>query len=102
MVATDVAGTREVVENGWTGWLARQGDADSLAAAMEKLMSASTAGRRAIGEWSQSEVTRRFGLESILDRWEALYGELLDRSRTRRRIALYNRAHLRRRKTMPA
>jgi glycosyltransferase involved in cell wall biosynthesis len=102
VVATDVAGTREVVENGWTGWLARQGDADSLAAAMEKLMSASTAGRRAIGEWSQSEVTRRFGLESILDRWEALYGELLDRSRTRRRIALYNRAHLRRRKTMPA
>ena len=49
-VATDVPGTREVIVNGETGWLAPAGDADALAQAMAKLMRTPPEERRAMGE----------------------------------------------------
>jgi glycosyltransferase involved in cell wall biosynthesis len=77
-VATDVPGTREVIVNGETGWLAPAGDADQLAAAMSWLMHTSPGKRRAIGERARQHVIQHFSLEAVLDRWEQLYMDLLD------------------------
>ncbi len=95
-VATDVPGTREAIVNGETGWLAPAGDADALARAMAKLMRTPTGERRAMGERARRMVRERFSLETVLDRWEQLYAELLDRKSARRRIRLTAREDLRR------
>ena len=95
VVATDVAGTREVVVDGETGWLARAGDAAALAARMAKLMHAPPEERRAMGERARTHVVRRFSLEVVLDRWEQLYADLLERKSVKR-IALTAREVLRR------
>ncbi|MGA2568882.1 MAG: glycosyltransferase [Terracidiphilus sp.] len=78
-VATDVAGTQEVIVDGVNGWLARAGDVRSLAAAMERLMNAPFDKRREMSECAKKLVTRRFGMAMVLDRWEELYEELLCR-----------------------
>jgi glycosyltransferase involved in cell wall biosynthesis len=102
VVATDVPGTREAVISGYTGWLARPGDAASLTAAMERLMVASMEERREVGARARSEVLRRFGLESVLDRWEQLYTDLLERSRTHPPVTFLAWEYLRRRSAIPA
>jgi glycosyltransferase involved in cell wall biosynthesis len=84
-VATDVPGTREAIVHGETGWLAPAGDSDQLAAAMSSLMQTSPMKRRAIGEQARQHVVRHFSLETILDRWEELYAELLERKNPSRR-----------------
>jgi len=86
-VATDVAGTREVVVDGETGWLAPAGDRAALAAAMSALMQASAQDREAMGERAREFVTERFSLGAVLDRWEALYAELLEMNPMARRWA---------------
>jgi glycosyltransferase involved in cell wall biosynthesis len=96
VAATDVAGTREVVVDGLTGWLARAGDVDALALAMAKLMRTPIEERRAMGERARRMVRERFSLEKVLNRWEQLYAELLDRKSARRRIRLRAREDLRR------
>ncbi len=95
-VATDVAGTREVIVNERTGWLARAGDANALAQAMAKLMHAPAEERRAMGERARRMVRERFSMETVLDRWEQLYAELLDRKSAGRRMRLTVREDLRR------
>ncbi len=75
--ATDVAGTREAVVDGQTGLLAAPGSAKALAEAMSRLMGRSPKERRATGERARQRVAEQFSLEAVLDRWEALYGELL-------------------------
>ena len=96
VVATDVPGTREAIVNEETGWLAPAGDADALALAMAKLMRTPIEERRAMGERARRMVRERFSLETVLDRWEQLYAELLDRKSARRRIRLTAREDLRR------
>jgi glycosyltransferase involved in cell wall biosynthesis len=76
-VATDVTGSNEVVVNGATGFLALPGDAHSLARAMLRLMQMAPANRRAMGINAQQRIVERFSLESVLDRWEQLYADLL-------------------------
>ena len=96
VAATDVAGTREAVVNGETGWLARVGDAGALAKAMTKLMRTPPEQRRAMGERARRRVVEEFGVETVLDQWEQLYAELLGRKSARRRIRLTARKDLRR------
>ena len=86
-VATDVAGTREVIVKGETGWLAPAGDPVGLAAAMSWLMHTPSKERRALGLRARQHVMRNFSLEKILDRWEALYTDLLASKNPSRRIA---------------
>ena len=95
-VATDVPGTREAIVNDETGWLAPADDADALARAMAKLMRTPLGERRAMGERARRMVRERFSLETVLDRWEQLYAELLGRRSARRRIRLTARKDLRR------
>jgi glycosyltransferase involved in cell wall biosynthesis len=86
VVATDVPGTREVVVDGETGWLAPAGDAQELAKTMMKLMRMPPDARHAMGERARSHVAEHFSLEAALDRWERLYAELLERKNANRRI----------------
>jgi glycosyltransferase involved in cell wall biosynthesis len=76
-VATDVPGTREVIADGQTGSLAPAGNATALGAAMARLMRTPAEEREAMGERARQRVIERFSLELVLDRWEALYAELL-------------------------
>jgi glycosyltransferase involved in cell wall biosynthesis len=76
-VATDVPGTREVISDGQTGWLASNAGAMDLPGAMTTLMHASPEDRRAMGKRARQRVIERFSLETVLDRWEALYADLL-------------------------
>jgi len=85
-VATDVPGTREVIVDGETGWLAPSGDPERLAAAMGWLMHTSPWKRRAMGERARQHVVELFSMEAVLDRWEQLYADLLERKKSERRI----------------
>jgi len=76
-IATDVAGTREVIVDGQTGWLVPAGDASALGDAMNRMMQTPSEERRAIGERARQQVIERFSLEAVLDQWETLYLNLL-------------------------
>ena len=86
-VATAVAGSQEVVMDGATGYLAQLQDVDSLRRAMARLMQMRPESRRAMGIDARLRVEARFSLSSVLDRWEALYGELLEANPNPRRWA---------------
>ena len=88
VVATDVPGTREVVVDGETGWLTPAGDAQKLAQTMMKLMHMPPDERHAMGERARDHVARHFSLDAVLDRWERLYAELLERKNAARHIRL--------------
>lgn len=86
-VATDVPGTREVIIDGDTGLLSVQGSAASLAEAMTRMMHASAVDRDAMGARARQHVIDQFSLECALNRWEALYTDLLQRNRRPARYA---------------
>jgi glycosyltransferase involved in cell wall biosynthesis len=79
-VATDVLGTREVMQVGETDWLASGGNAKELAESMSMMMETPTEERRAMGERARQNVIERFSLKAVLYRWETFYGELLARN----------------------
>ena len=79
-VATASPGTSEVLLDGQTGWLTPAGDSSALAESMTRLMRTPPEERRAMGERARQLAVERFSLEAILDRWEALYGDLLQRN----------------------
>jgi glycosyltransferase involved in cell wall biosynthesis len=91
-IATDVAGTREVIVNGETGWLASAGDAGALAKTMTKLMRTSEQKRRAMCERARRHVAQEFAMEAVLDRWEKLYADLISRKSARWRILVPGRS----------
>lgn len=86
-VATDVPGTREVIVHGETGLLVPPGNPNALRTAMTRLVQAKASEREAIGQRARQRVVDSFSLESTLNRWEALYADLLQRNRRPRRWA---------------
>jgi glycosyltransferase involved in cell wall biosynthesis len=101
-VATDVAGTREVIVDGVNGWLARSGDPEALAAAMARLMQMPIEERRTMGELARRRVVEQFRMETVLDRWERLYEDLLRQKSGKWRIRLTARERLSRRSAASA
>jgi L-malate glycosyltransferase len=78
VVATDVVGTRDVVENGVNGYLVPPGSPEAVADALLALVNSDT--RRAeLGERGRRMVAERFTLEAMTKRLEALYTELAGR-----------------------
>jgi glycosyltransferase involved in cell wall biosynthesis len=84
-VATDVQGTREAVLPGQTGWLVEAGNVLDLQGAMTRMMHIPWDGRKAMGARARQLVLDRFSLVAVLDRWEALYREVVKRNSTPRR-----------------
>jgi len=79
-VATDVPGTREVLVDGLTGLLATAGSVPALHGAMAQMMQMPLEERRAMGDRARQFVLERYSLDAALDRWEALYADLLQRN----------------------
>ena len=73
IVTTDVGGSRDVVKDGETGFLAPDRQPDRLAEEMLRLMALTPEERQSMGERARQHVVTSFDLERIADRWEELY-----------------------------
>jgi glycosyltransferase involved in cell wall biosynthesis len=76
VVATDVGGVREAVEDGETGYLVGPGDDSSMAACIVYLLR-DPEQARAMGERARAIVEHRFSSQSRLAQTELLYGSLM-------------------------
>ena len=76
-VSTAVAGATEIILDGQTGFLAPAGDQQALRGAMSRLMAKNAQERQAMGLAARQSVTARYGIPSVLNRWENLYTRLL-------------------------
>ena len=78
LIATDVPGCREVVEDGVNGFLCRVRDSASLAKAMKKFVESSSAKRLAMGEAGRRKVQDKFSetvvIRAYLDALDTLAG----------------------------
>jgi glycosyltransferase involved in cell wall biosynthesis len=79
IVATTVGGNEEVVRDGESGFLVPPRDHEALAKAMGRLVAMPEAQRRAMGERGREHVRSHYGLSRVVERWEALYREVLAR-----------------------
>ncbi len=77
IVATDVGGNREVVEDGVSGLLVGPRDHDALARAMTLMMSRSEAELGWMGKQGRAHTVANYDLEVTVDRWAAIYEQLL-------------------------
>jgi len=75
VVASDVGGIHETIEDGVTGVLVGRGDHDALARAVVAL-SENAALRTEMGRAAASIATRRFGIERMVDEYLSLYQTL--------------------------
>ena len=79
VVATSVGGNPEIVLDGQTGYLVPPRNPDALADAMLRLMNLPEPERLAMGQAGRQHIVENFDIERIVDRWEQLYLELLER-----------------------
>lgn len=77
IVATDVGGNREVVLDEQSGFLVPPKNPEALARAMLRLMDLPPVKRQRMGEHGRKYIEKNYSLEQIVERWEALYKELL-------------------------
>ena len=77
VVATAVGAVPEMVAHGETGFVVPPGDHAALAGAMERMMDLTPEERRALGEAGCRAVRSRHSVDSVVDRWEELFGRLL-------------------------
>ena len=80
VVATEVGGTGEVVQEGRTGYLVPPRDVAALAAAITRVLD-DPARARAMGEHGRTVVVEQFSARAMVRQMEALYARLLDGKR---------------------
>ena len=85
IVATDVGGNAEVVEDQSTGLLVPAERPDALAAAVAQLAAMSPEERTRFGARGRARTEQDYGIEHVVDVWERIYDDLLERSGGRRR-----------------
>lgn len=78
VVATDIGGLREVVEDGVTGLLVRVGDADAMAGAL-RLLIHDKERRAMMGAQGRERIKNRFNLRANVSRIKSVYNDLLRR-----------------------
>jgi glycosyltransferase involved in cell wall biosynthesis len=76
VVATDISGTRELIEPGRTGWLVPPDDSQALASAIQAALADPLARANCVAAAAE-EVVPRFRFERVLASYEQLYTELL-------------------------
>lgn len=79
VVATSVGGVPELVEDGRSGYLAPPRDPNALSNTMLRLMALPKPERQRMGEAGRQHIIKNYELESVVDQWEALFLELLER-----------------------
>jgi glycosyltransferase involved in cell wall biosynthesis len=77
LIATDVPGCREVVEDGVNGVLCRVRDAADLAEKMLELVDLSPEARAAMGRAGRAKVERQFDERIVIDRYLEVIAEIL-------------------------
>lgn len=77
VVVTNGPGTREAMLPGETGILVPVGNSAALAEAMASVMNMPGEQRRAMGTRGRKFVEEQFSLDTVVDRWERFYTELL-------------------------
>lgn len=79
IVATNVGGNREIVINGKSGFLVPAKNSDALAQAMIKIMELPSEKRHYMGVYGRQYIEENYSLDKVVDKWEELYIELLQR-----------------------
>ena len=79
VVATDVGGVSDVVDEGETGFLVPAGDTDALAAQLA-LLASDPERRETMGRLGRERALHRYAVERLVDDVDALYRELLART----------------------
>jgi glycosyltransferase involved in cell wall biosynthesis len=77
IVATNISGNPEVVLDGVSGYLVPPSEPAALTEAMCRLLNIPKEQRLGMGLAGREHVVQNFDLERVVDRWEALYRELL-------------------------
>jgi glycosyltransferase involved in cell wall biosynthesis len=83
VVATNVGGVRDLVQDGRAGFLVAPGDVDALTAAMERLMSLPLDERQQLGRRGRESVQRRHDSAAVAEQWRHLLSEAWHASRAR-------------------
>ena len=78
LIATDVTGCRDIVDDGVNGFLCRTCDAEDLAEKMQRVLNMPTELRRAMGEAGRAKVEREFSEERLI----SSYRTIIDRIAT--------------------
>ncbi|MDD5130142.1 MAG: glycosyltransferase [Candidatus Omnitrophica bacterium] len=76
VVATDVGGNKEIVQEGRTGFLVPSKQPGKLAEAMLKISQLPDRARREMGQAGRKYVEENYSLEEITTKWEELYSKL--------------------------
>ncbi|OYY26772.1 MAG: hypothetical protein B7Y63_09020 [Sulfurovum sp. 35-42-20] len=69
IITTDVAGCREVVDDGVNGYLCEVKDADSLAEQMKKMIHLSEEARKEMGRRGREKVMREFDESVVIEKY---------------------------------
>lgn len=77
LVATDVPGCREVVEDGVNGYLCVSRDAGSLAEAMERLYRLDGAELRRFGDASRRMAEEKFSIQRVIEQYQTSIEDIL-------------------------
>lgn len=77
IVATDVGGNRELIDDGKSGLIVPSRNPVALQEAMMRIMTASVEERAEMGRAGRHRTEQEFGLDRILDQWEEIYVDLL-------------------------
>jgi len=85
VVGTDAPGVSELIEHGRTGWLAAPGDPVALADAIACALGAAGP---AAATAARARALEAFGLERMMDDYEALLSDLLGKSQCRQARSL--------------
>jgi len=72
VVATDVGGTREIIEDGVTGWLVPPGNLPALAARLDRILGNPDAAR-AVAERGRAAARERFDVDRTVEYLERVY-----------------------------
>jgi len=84
IVATDIRGTRELVEHGRTGWLVEPKNPEGLAAAILEALDHPEV-RREMARRALDEVVPRYAMTDIARQYVTIYRSLLSRPKVRQR-----------------
>jgi glycosyltransferase involved in cell wall biosynthesis len=82
IVATRVGGNAEVVQHGRTGLLVAPQQEDALAEAMKTMMTMHPLKRALMGRSGRELTSVYYNVERVVDSWESLYWELLNKVKT--------------------
>ena len=78
MIASDIGGMSEAIEDGITGWLVSPGNVDQLAAVISLISSDITIPEKA-GNQARNKVIAQFSQASMTEQYEKIFDELLEK-----------------------